>query len=297
MIQDLEALLSFEDEAQLEQALFGTSPTSPAPSARREVARAGESRVAGGRAGPGPRPHRSGLLPGAATGIRVGAAGGHAPRRDRRFVGLPACAGDGSTALDDLVAEITVGETTSSGIPSNGPKVRTRLLPPLLARGTGRSDLSAGCASGEEPYSAAILLRHSRGGARHDRGDRHLATRPRRARRAEYSDSALRNVPEDVPGPTSAGSGRHYELLPGNPARGGVRYLGLADGSPTLRHGLGEMDLVFCRTCSSISTRMPSPAWRGGCWTRSTTAAGWCWVPRIPDRRHGPCEVEMTGAG
>ena len=143
--------------------------------------------------------------------------------------------GDGSTALDDLVAEITVGETYFLRDPEQWAEVRTRLLPPLLARGDRPIRIwSAGCASGEEPYSAAILL-HQLGAAGRGMIVGTDISRPAlaRARRAEYSDWALRNVPEDVTRTYFRRVGRHYELLPAIRHEVEFRYLNLADESPS----------------------------------------------------------------
>lgn len=65
-------------------------------------------------------------------------------------------------SLDDLVAEITVGETYFFREPDQFALIRDHVLPDLLAhRGADRPlrVWSAGCATGEEPYSLAMLLR------------------------------------------------------------------------------------------------------------------------------------------
>jgi len=69
--------------------------------------------------------------------------------------------GSGRLSFDDWVAELTVGETYFFREPLQFEFIRTRILPGLLAkRGMGHvfRAWSAGCASGEEAYSLAILF-------------------------------------------------------------------------------------------------------------------------------------------
>jgi chemotaxis protein methyltransferase CheR len=154
--------------------------------------------------------------------------------------------------FDDLLAELTVGETYFFRDQDQFGLLRERAVPELLARRPEKLPLriwSAGCASGEEPYSVAILL-HQLGALT---GARIVGTdisRPllRRARRARYTSWSLRGVPDDMV--------RRYFT----PAGGGValaatvrdavefRYLNLAAPSyPSLMAGVWEMDLILCR--------------------------------------------------
>lgn len=69
--------------------------------------------------------------------------------------------GSGRISFDDWVSELTVGETYFFREPGHFEFIRRRVLPGLLAlRGTGHAFRvwSAGCASGEEAYSLAILF-------------------------------------------------------------------------------------------------------------------------------------------
>ncbi len=207
---------------------------------------------------------------------------------------------DTPAALDELVAEITVGETYFLRDADQWGQLRTHLLPPLLARGERPIRIwSAGCASGEEPYSAAIVL-HQLGAAGRAIIVGTDISRPAlaRARRAEYSDWALRNVPDDVTRTYFRRMNKRYELLPAIRREVEFRYLNLADESPSLRHGLGEMDLVLCRnvliyfdteTVARVARRLLD----------SLGDEGWL-VLGASDPLIGhmvACEVEMTGAG
>ena len=67
------------------------------------------------------------------------------------------------SGIEALAAHLTIGETYFFREPACFDTLRERILPPLIAarRAAGRKRLrlwSAGCASGEEPYSLAILL-------------------------------------------------------------------------------------------------------------------------------------------
>ena len=67
-----------------------------------------------------------------------------------------------SELWDDLIGAITVGETYFFRNPAHFDALRQRILPDLIARHRDDRRLriwSAGCATGEEPYSLAILLR------------------------------------------------------------------------------------------------------------------------------------------
>jgi chemotaxis protein methyltransferase CheR len=64
-------------------------------------------------------------------------------------------------ALDDLVDELTVGETHFMRDPDQMDLIRREVLPALKRRrgsGAAARVWSAGCATGEEPYSLAILI-------------------------------------------------------------------------------------------------------------------------------------------
>src|SRR4051794_30690747 len=65
------------------------------------------------------------------------------------------------SALDDLINELTIGETYFFREPDHFRFLKTIILPEILER-LGREHLlriwSAACASGEEPYSVAMLI-------------------------------------------------------------------------------------------------------------------------------------------
>ncbi len=68
----------------------------------------------------------------------------------------------GEDELNRLVISLTVGETQFFRTPDQFASLRKYILPELLDRKSGEKSLvlvSAGCATGEEPYTLAILLR------------------------------------------------------------------------------------------------------------------------------------------
>jgi chemotaxis protein methyltransferase CheR len=205
--------------------------------------------------------------------------------------------------FDELAAEITVGETYFLRDADQWNLLRTRLLPVLLARHGGDRPLriwSAGCASGEEPYSAALVL-HQLGAAGRalivgtDLSHRALA----RARRGEYPRWALRNVPDEIERLYFRPKGQRLELVPWMRRQVEFRYLNLAeDASPSLRHGLGAMDLILCRnvliyfdqkTIISVARRLLD----------SLADEGWLMLGASDPLLGGllPCEVEVTDTG
>ncbi|MBI4420968.1 MAG: protein-glutamate O-methyltransferase CheR, partial [Gemmatimonadetes bacterium] len=160
--------------------------------------------------------------------------------------------GSEPSLLDELVAEITVGETYFFRDPQQFVVIRDRLLPELL-RGRSASTpvrvWSAGCASGEEPYTLAILA--SELGV----GDtvRILGTdlsRPAlgRARLARYTRWSLRGVPAETVERYFEPAGDQFVLRPDIRNVVEFGYLNLAvDAYPSLRSGVWGMDLILCR--------------------------------------------------
>jgi chemotaxis protein methyltransferase CheR len=154
-------------------------------------------------------------------------------------------------ALDDLIAELTVGETYFFREPGHFDflqealaQLRTCRPPDHVLRAW-----SAGCASGEEAYSLAILFEEEGVGERaHILGTDISRTALARARQAVYSSWSLRG----------AGAARASRYL--HPRGGGLvlddrfryrvtfEYLNLAlDVYPSLATGTWGMDLILCR--------------------------------------------------
>lgn len=154
--------------------------------------------------------------------------------------------------LDDLLAEVTVGETYFFREPGHFEFIRREVLPEALARrGEGQPVRlwSAACASGEEAYSLAVLLDE---GGLADRASI-LATdvsRPSlaRAKKGVYSSWSLRGVDARRVDRYFRRDGPSYLLEERVRRRVSFDYLNLAlDAYPSLATGTWGLDLVLCR--------------------------------------------------
>jgi chemotaxis protein methyltransferase CheR len=154
-------------------------------------------------------------------------------------------------ALDDLIAELTVGETYFFREPAQFEFLRRRALPDLWRRG-GAAPVrawSAGCASGEEAYSLAIVLEQEGLGER----DHVLATDVSRAalgraRRARYGPWSLRGDGASAARPYLRQEGREFVPIERVRRRVTFAYLNLAtDDYPSAATGTAALDFIFCR--------------------------------------------------
>jgi len=164
----------------------------------------------------------------------------------------------GEAEWSALEAEITIGETFFFRYAEQFAALRERILPELIRRNRATRQLriwSAGCATGAEPYSIAILLHRLLGREIGDWRCRILGTDINEAflataREARFSAWALRSLPAEeraqdfLPDP----SGRSWRLRP--PFRSLVRFerhnlLSLLDPAAPL--DLSGFDLILCR--------------------------------------------------
>ena len=154
--------------------------------------------------------------------------------------------------LDDLLAELTVGETYFFREPAQFQFLRHTVLPEIRGRRGGDPILrawSAGCASGEEAYSLAILFLEE---GMADRC-RLLATDLSRAllakaRRGLYGAWSLRGEGAEAARPYLLHQGNRYAVA--EDVRRLVTFdsLNLArDLYPSPATGVCEMDLILCR--------------------------------------------------
>jgi chemotaxis protein methyltransferase CheR len=205
--------------------------------------------------------------------------------------------------MDDLAARCTVGETYFFRDPEQLKLIEQRILPSLAGECPESRPIriwSAGCATGEEPYTLAILA------ARLDLAQRTriLGTdisRPAlsRARRAWYGRWSLRAMDADSVAAYFTPAQDSWDLRPDFRKSVEFRYLNLVDGSyPSPASGIWGMDLVLCRnvliyfdrdTVARVAARL----------IRSLSADGWLVLgpsdPMIAELV--PCEVVTTDAG
>jgi chemotaxis protein methyltransferase CheR len=164
---------------------------------------------------------------------------------------------DGEAEWSALEADITIGETFFFRYGEQFAALRTTILPELIERNGGDRRLriwSAGCATGAEAYSLAIVLRELLGDSfgdwrisilGTDINNRFLET----ARHGRFGQWALRSLNAEqrakyfTPGPDNS-----WLLRPR--FRDGVRFerhnlLSLLDGSSPLQ--FSDFDLILCR--------------------------------------------------
>lgn len=205
-------------------------------------------------------------------------------------------------AFDSLVAELTVGETYFFREPEQLAFIRRTVLPELAARRDRRGVRvwSAGCASGEEAFSLAILL-HEAGLARDAEilGTDISRARIAAARRGRYGPWSLRGVPDEVVSRYFRRRDGRYELAPAIRSMASFKYHNLPDGTsaPSFCDARGA-DLILCRNVLIYFDRdaVTSAAHR---LLAALDDDGWLFLgasdPPLADLV--PCEVVMTEAG
>lgn len=144
-----------------------------------------------------------------------------------------------------LVSLLTVGETYFFRYWDHYRAVADVVFPECAARAGGVRILSAGCASGEEPYSLAILAKERLTGRVEVAGFDVNAEAVERARRGRYSAWSMREAPADLRDRYFVAEGREYVLDPS--VRGAVKLeeRNLLDGQGALLEE--RFDLIFCR--------------------------------------------------
>ena len=153
---------------------------------------------------------------------------------------------------ESLLDEVTVGETYFFRNPEHFELLRARVLPALLrARGASHTlqVWSAGCATGEEAYSLAMVL-DGEGLLERARviGSDIAPGALEKARNAYYREWSLRGLDPQIQArwlQSEHGQTRVCERI-----RRSVRFLqlNLAEASyPSPQSGLGSLDLIFCR--------------------------------------------------
>lgn len=161
------------------------------------------------------------------------------------------------TRIEILASHLTVGETYFFREPQSFEILETRILPELIAarQNTGRRlrIWSAGCATGEEPYSIAILLdrlipdRHAWNITIHatDINSRFL----QKGAEGVYTDWSFRGTPAWVRETYfRSDKGGHLKILERIRRMVAFSYLNLAeDVYPALANNTNAMDLIFCR--------------------------------------------------
>lgn len=153
---------------------------------------------------------------------------------------------DGAPELELLIESLRVGETRFFRHRAHVQAVTDVVIPALAARGAGRVRAwSAGCASGEEPYTLAILL--ARGLPAPTFQVSVLATDISKealeaGREATYPAAALEHVPDPVRAAFAPAAGGRVRVVPAVASLVDFAQHNLAD--PDYPR---QLDLVWCR--------------------------------------------------
>lgn len=206
-------------------------------------------------------------------------------------------------AFSALITELTVGETYFLRESGQFDFVIREVLPDLRRRAGPDHFLrawSAGCASGEEAYSLAIVGHESQAPpAMRVLGTDIAESRLAVARHAVYGEWSLRGVPEKIVNRYFRRTDRRAKVIPEIRSMVEFRSLNLADSDWTAS-GIrpSGMDLIFCRnvliyldpvTTADVARRL----------IESLHEGGWLFLgasdPALADIVD--CEVVVTGAG
>lgn len=205
--------------------------------------------------------------------------------------------------LDELISELTIKETYFFREAGHFALIRNEIVRELQQRRGAEHILrvwSAGCASGEEAYSLAILFEEmGLAGSVRILATDISRTALTRARRAAYSPWALRGEGARLIGPYLRRSGDRFELAERFLRRVEFACLNLAqDAYPTFATNTFGLDLILCRnvliyfdarTIRNVARRFYDSLADGG--FLITSAAD----PSLAD--YAPYEIEMTSSG
>ncbi len=164
-------------------------------------------------------------------------------------VGLEIGVSRGGAVMVALLDDLTIGESYFFREPAQFRFIADELLPQWSAEWPLNRHIkiwSAGCAAGQEPYSAAIMLRENRW----MRGARILGTdisegRLKDARAGEYSKWSLRTLQPEPISRWFTQSGSRYKVIPELKQNVEFSVLNLLD--PDTKPEAVEQDVIFCR--------------------------------------------------
>jgi len=154
--------------------------------------------------------------------------------------------------LDDLVAGLTVGETYFFRDPAMYRYLKEQFLP-RLERLRPKDHIlrvwSAGCATGEEAYSAAMLLEGTAWSGRFAVMGTDISRAALvKARKATYGEWSFRAGDRSFMKQYFTSMGSTFVLIPRVRDHAHFQYHNLAlDGCPSLAAGMFGLDLILCR--------------------------------------------------
>jgi chemotaxis protein methyltransferase CheR len=159
---------------------------------------------------------------------------------------------DDAATLDELISELTVGETYFFREPGQFQFLRDTILPAIRDNRSRHHILrawSAGCASGEEPYSLAILFDREGQAKQTNILATDISRKAlERAHEGTYYTWSLRGAGAALARPYLTFDGQCYRLDAHIRSRVRFEYLNLAvDVYPSIVTGTWDVDLIFCR--------------------------------------------------
>jgi chemotaxis protein methyltransferase CheR len=152
-------------------------------------------------------------------------------------------------ALDDLLSELTIGETYFFREPGQFEFIRSAVLPEFRHTGKPLRAWSAGCATGEEAYSLAILFaQEGVAGQAHLLATDLCRSALERARRGVYRPWSLRGAAAVLARPYLEPVGTSFRVVEAVRRAVVFRPLNLAlDTYPSADTGTCALDLILCR--------------------------------------------------
>ncbi|KIM00379.1 Chemotaxis protein methyltransferase CheR [Paramagnetospirillum magnetotacticum MS-1] len=207
-------------------------------------------------------------------------------------IGVIGCAGylgllqslvQGKAEMDALIAELTIGETYFFRHKEQFDALRDLILPDVIARNASFRRLriwSAGCATGPEPYSVAIMLEREfaeRIAGWHvtvlgtDINQKFLT----RAREGRYDEWAFRVMPDAQRAACFDKVGNQWQIRPEFKRNVSFQYHNLIKSPfPSLADNIAGFDIIICRNViiyfsqSTVESLVP-------CFRESLNDGGW----------------------
>ncbi|MEA2102577.1 MAG: protein-glutamate O-methyltransferase CheR [Thermodesulfobacteriota bacterium] len=157
--------------------------------------------------------------------------------------------------LSALFDSVTTKETSFFRSPQQIQAFKEKALPEILSQRIkdGKKTLqiwSAGCSTGEEPYTLAIIIRELLAKEISEWDIRIFATdlskkALRSAKNAQYNEYSLRSVPPDIKKKYFSNTGGQYQVTDEIRTMVELQYLNLND--PRRVELMKETDIIFCR--------------------------------------------------
>ncbi|MBI3445754.1 MAG: protein-glutamate O-methyltransferase CheR [Magnetospirillum sp.] len=172
------------------------------------------------------------------------------------YLGLLQSPGEGTVEMEAFIAELTIGETYFFRHKEQFDALRDLILPDVIKRNQTVRRLriwSAGCATGPEPYSIAIMLEREFGrqiAGWHvsilgtDINQKFLA----RAREGRFDEWAFRVMPDSLRAACFDKVGRQWLIRPEYKRHVTFQYHNLIKSSfPSIADNIAGLDIIICR--------------------------------------------------